>query len=58
MTSTDVPESTRHEWWRVDKNMLLSRTVDIEIAVRKLLAEQYEVYAEIHRRGFAGCVRA
>jgi hypothetical protein len=54
VTSTDVPESTRREWWRVDKNTLLSRTVEIEIAVWKLLAEQYEVYAEIHRRGLRG----
>jgi hypothetical protein len=54
VTSTDVPESTRREWWRVDKSVLLSRTVKIEIAVRKLLAEQYEVYAEIHRRDLRG----
>lgn len=54
MTSIDTPESTRHEWWRADKHVLLSRTLEIENAVRKLQSEQYEVYAEIHRRGLRG----
>ncbi len=51
MTSTDASSLTRREWWRVEKNALLSRTVEIEIEKRKLEAEQYETYAEIHRRG-------
>ncbi|WP_229908214.1 DUF222 domain-containing protein, partial [Amycolatopsis oliviviridis] len=55
MASSDRPQTTRIEWWRVDTAVLHARKQELEVLKRQLDAEQNAILAEINTRGVRGC---